>query len=151
MTYYKVTPSYFRNPGPVYPPSGDYGAPFPGWGTNPNMAGPARLGVGAVPAKTCVEMGMPQIRDSKGRPVTTGDGEPVCFDFAGAHREEQELRGGPVVKGPGGQMFVQGSTDTPPAAQTSVGGVPWWVWIAAPVAVGGVVALGYNMGWFGKA
>lgn len=49
MSYYQVLPtSYWRNPGPVYGPGGDYGAPVPGCGVLPNMAGPARLGVGAV-------------------------------------------------------------------------------------------------------
>lgn len=50
MSYYQVCPSYYRNPGPVYPRGGDWGAPVPGWGALPNMAGPARLGVGQAAA-----------------------------------------------------------------------------------------------------
>ena len=40
-----------------------------------------------------------------------------------------------------------GAATTAPAADT--GGVPWWVWVAAPAAIGGLLLLGYDLGWFG--
>lgn len=45
-SYYASSPNYYRNPVPYT--SGDYGAPVPGWGVNPQVAGPARLGIGAI-------------------------------------------------------------------------------------------------------
>lgn len=43
-SYYES--NYYRNPGPVYGPWGDKMEPVPGWGPLPNMAGPARVGIG---------------------------------------------------------------------------------------------------------
>lgn len=48
MSYYES--NYYLNPGPVYGPEGDKGEPVPGWGPLPNMAGPARVGIGALGA-----------------------------------------------------------------------------------------------------
>ncbi len=45
MSYYES--NYYQNPGPVYGGS-DKDEPVPGWGPLPNMAGPARVGVGQV-------------------------------------------------------------------------------------------------------
>jgi hypothetical protein len=48
MSYYAS--NYYLNPGPIYGGS-DKDEPVPGWGPLPNMAGGARVGIGAV-AKT---------------------------------------------------------------------------------------------------
>lgn len=45
-SYYESTPNYYRNPVPYL--NSDVGAPVPGWGVNPLVAGPPRLGVGAT-------------------------------------------------------------------------------------------------------
>lgn len=50
MSYYSS--NYYQNPGPVYGPEGDASEPFPGWGPLPNMAGPARVGIGIDPGGT---------------------------------------------------------------------------------------------------
>lgn len=39
-----------------------------------------------------------------------------------------------------------GAATTAPAKE---GGVPWWVWVAVPMAVGGLGLLAMDMGWFG--
>jgi hypothetical protein len=33
-----------------------------------------------------------------------------------------------------------------PSAST---GMPWWVWVAVPMVVGGAALFAYDMGWFG--
>jgi hypothetical protein len=35
---------------------------------------------------------------------------------------------------------------TPPA---ETGGIPWWVWVAVPMAVGGIALFALDQGWFG--
>lgn len=66
MSYYES--NYYRNPGPVYGPGGDFTEPVPGWGPLPNMAGPRRVGVGAT---TSILMAVPGMRLS--RPPSDGD------------------------------------------------------------------------------
>lgn len=43
MSY--IMTNFYKNPGPMYHGS-DVNEPVPGWGINPNLAGPARVGVG---------------------------------------------------------------------------------------------------------
>lgn len=42
--------SYYTNPPPPFNPGWQH-SPWPGWGVNPAIRGPARLGVGAIAAK----------------------------------------------------------------------------------------------------
>jgi hypothetical protein len=53
MSYYES--NYYRNPGPVYAGS-DVDEPVPGWGPLPNMAGPARVGVGIEVHSTAIPL-----------------------------------------------------------------------------------------------
>ena len=43
----------------------------------------------------------------------------------------------------------EGDGEQPPPGQ-ELQATPVWVWVAGAVAVGGVAALGFNLGWFGK-
>ena len=48
MSYYSGS-NYYQNPTPYE--SSDIGEPVPGWGTTVSIAGPARVGVGAMPRR----------------------------------------------------------------------------------------------------
>lgn len=151
MSYYDVNPSYFQNPPPPYGPTGDRGSAVPGWGVARDAAGPERVGVGAD---------IPDIAF-------------VCPAQAALFQEARQLYPGNdamqtgyiLAKGAGfagnwqawcaQQPIMKTSSDTMPGpapapAASGTGGIPWWVWVAAPVAVGGLLALAYEMEWIGK-
>lgn len=99
MSYYQALPSYYRNPAPPYGPGGDYGAPVPGWGTLPHMAGPARLAVGqTVP-----------VQQEKFQAFRPKDWK--------LHEMRARLES--------------------PKPTSGIRAVPWWVWLAVPVVIGG--------------
>lgn len=124
-SYY--TADYYRNPVPYT--SSDIGEPVPGWGTTISIAGPPRLGVGALgivrapfqsltPAQRAllaekvarVKAGLP--------PLTTDDAVTTAADAAVVATVEE---------------------DKP---------MPWWIWpVAAAVVLGGVGYVGTKQGW----
>ncbi len=74
-SYYEAP--YYKNPVPYT--SSDIGEPVPGWGVNPNVAGPARVGIGQVvdpslklygDSRSSIIMAQQQVQQSA--PLVTG-------------------------------------------------------------------------------
>lgn len=96
-SYYESTPNYYRNPVPYL--NSDVGAPVPGWGVNPLVAGPPRLGVGATLGERIAQS------------TISRDISPVYLDRLTAASTPQS--GGTVSPG------------TPTVDSSK--GLPWWV------------------------
>jgi len=47
------------------------------------------------------------------------------------------------------KRIIGGSPTTGAAATADSGGIPWWVWVAVPMVLGGIGLIAYDMGWFG--
>lgn len=115
-SYYEA--DYYRNPVPYR--QSDIGEPVPGWGVNPLVAGPARLGVGAPPM-----LDTSLIRASSAQMQT-----PIL--------QMQQQRGGTTTTEGG----VAPGAGAPMA-------LPWWTYpAAAAVALGLVGFYGTKKGWF---
>jgi hypothetical protein len=119
---YSTGGAYFKNPGPVYD-GPTFHAPVPGWGVLPNMAGPARLGVGATRFKS---------------------GAGWTRESAAAAKERAKERGWVDPDDSPDESSDDSSDDE--------GGkpLPWWILPAAAVAIGGGLAVAYEFGWIGK-
>lgn len=116
---------YYRNPTPYT--SSDIGAPVPGWGVNPRVAGPARVGVGALtlskaallsPTVQQAAAAQPSLFD----PIAKPQGRPAPSTF--------ESRILPAES-------VDASYYTETGAGTEASGVPTYVWALLGVAVVG--------------
>jgi hypothetical protein len=46
---------------------------------------------------------------------------------------------------------LQPMATTAGSATTTSGGMPWWVWLAVPMALGGAALFAWDQGWFGKS
>lgn len=78
MSYYES--NYYENPGPAYCES-NYGAPVPGWGVEPTMAGGRRVGVGAIlapvePGRFVMTPGRVMVPMTEGEDLTRHAGLP---------------------------------------------------------------------------
>lgn len=114
-SYYEAP--YYRNPVPYT--SSDIGEPVPGWGVNPNVAGPARVGIGAMAKAGGAAVAMP-MSDAMLR---------LKLDLT----KMQDIDGTAAEPGAGGEE--------PP--------VPWWVWpIGAAIAMGTLGYVGTKKRWF---
>ena len=139
MSYYAG--EYFRNPGPVYAgPS--LGAPVPGWGVLPNMAGPPRLGVGQAPA-----FGVTRLEVYK---ETAEAKLAAAQKFAKEQRERlDELEGEVAGKQPPANGAPPENGELPANGEPAAAGMPFWVLPAvAAVALGTLGYLGVKRGWF---
>lgn len=123
-SYYQSPTGYYRNPVPYT--HDDRGAPVPGWGTSVRVAGPARVGVGAVKVGS-IDASLLRKAALLHRVADPGESDVAL-------EPEQPLDEEPL--------------DLPPEA-SEVGGLPWFVWpIAAAVVLGGVGYYGTTKGWF---
>lgn len=97
----------------------DFDSRVPGWGPVRHAAGPSMWGVGAI------------------APMRTAVASRMAVSPVLASKV-------PIAQ----KRVVDGGTvPPPPAAET--GGIPWWVWVAAPMALGGIALIAYDMGWLG--
>jgi len=114
MSYYAG--NYWKNPVPYT--SSDIGEPVPGWGVNPAVAGPTRVGVGAVVGATM---------------AATSSTSP--FAAKKILRRKMVLTEGGGVDDGAGEEFADKIT-------------PFWVWPAvAAVVLGGIGYVGTKQGW----
>jgi len=123
-SYYES--KYYQNPVPYT--SSDIGEPVPGWGTTVSVAGPARLGVGALGLMVA----------SGSRPAAQLSRRAVMdLVTAGAQQSSQD--------------YASQSSDAPPPppADDEEGGIPWWIWpAAASITMIGIGYFGTKKGWF---
>lgn len=116
-SYYEA--DYYENPVPYT--STDVGAPVPGWGPDPRVAGPPYVGVGAVSQRVVSKYTPMARRVVMGTPATTPTSEP-------------------------GGTVDQQAADA--AANGNGEPMAWWIWpVAAVVIMGGVGYLGVKQGW----
>jgi len=98
----------------------DFNSRVPGWGPVRQAAGPSMWGVGTLAT-------MPAAKRTA------------------AMRLSPALASRAVTATP----IKGGTTDGGAAATTESGGIPWWVWVAVPMAGGGLGLIAWDMGWFG--
>lgn len=140
--------SYWHN----YPSATHYQGwehePIPGWGVRPVMAGPRMVGVGEISDVPFLCAAQQQLY-ATARKLYPGDD---------ARQFAYILTNGPGFAGdwqvwcaqhPDVAAPAKGGSMTPVALSTS--SMPWWVWVAVPVTLGGMYALAREMGWIGKA
>lgn len=116
MSYYES--NYYQQPPAPYGPGGDFNMPVPGWGTLPQAAGPARVGMGAV-----VPMvgGGPQ-----------GQNVELVLQLANAKAKAACESG-------------SGTWDGSVCHQP--GGFPWWGWVVGAGVLGVGAAVAVNRRW----
>lgn len=126
-SYYQSTPGYYRNPVPYL--ASDVGAPVPGWGVNPLVAGPPKLGVGAT----------------LGQRIATNTAK-AKIDLTKFARFAQAQRS------PSLSPSADPSAPSPTPASSDpdkIMGLPWWALPAgAAVLLVGVGYFGTTKGWF---
>lgn len=116
--------SYWTNPPNAFLPGSAY-APVPGWGVNPAIIGPARVGVG----------GLGQSGDKWLVPHVGAEEPLLGSSFA---QIAQQIQTG------GGHRSL---TESAPGELL---GLPWYYWLAGGAMVAGGVALAYNMKLLGR-
>jgi hypothetical protein len=123
-SYYEA--DYYGNPVPYL--ESDIGEPVPGWGVNPRVAGPPRLGVGAI------NPNLRAVMSNKGG---------ISLSPHLSQRFSQQ----------GGGTQQRGDTRTSDGGvapgEEEATGLPWWVYpTAAAVALGALGFYGTKKGWF---
>jgi len=125
-----VPTTYWRNyPVPFY--SDWKSEPVPGWGVKPVMAGPARVGVGAL---------------KSGGFTGALQAECAAFYAASPARQAQLVGICQKIGAPIPQEWQQEQQQPPPGG---AGPFPWVLVGAGVLALGGLGAIAYNMGWLG--
>jgi hypothetical protein len=129
MSYYQA--DYYKNPTPYT--SSDKREPVPGWGVDPRIAGPRRVGVGAWAAQTDTGRRAIMRPDAVRRPISRSDLLAKALETQKGGDLTPQNGGAPPA--PNGEVQLP-----PPAAEESLlDKVPIWVFpLGAAVIVGGL-------------
>jgi len=125
--------SYFTNPEPAFYP-GAYKAPVPGWGNDPSVMGPARVGVGAV-FNPSVAKKFAQVERVQPKKTAHTEWTPAleCSQMGGSYDASTGVCTLPDVGG--------GASD---------GGIPLWYWFVGIAVLGAGGLFAYKKGYLGK-
>ena len=129
--------TYFRNyPEPFY---ADWkGEPHPGWGMRPVMAGPARVGVGAL-----------KFTAQQTAAITAGLREECRTYYAASAARQQQLN--QICPELGEAIAFQppsGASEDESGSSATSSGMPWWAWVGGAAVLLGVV--GYATAKIGR-
>jgi hypothetical protein len=151
MSYYATVPSYYANENDLYGPAGDAHMPVPGWGLLPHVAGPERVGVGDAAAAMKI-LGKTLAAGWFGDCVRKGKTAAQCNEIGKdpAIRECMEQTGKTfeqcvaLATDPTTEQCMEGDNTRADCMglKRNQGGIPWWVFIAVPFGVVGVVGVG---------
>lgn len=139
MSYVQSNDFYSNRPRPYL--TSDVGEPVPGWGSNPQIAGPPRVGVGAFGDAPAVCPPGTKFDPSKSLCVRA-----VTKSTLTAHvqrRTQECVAAGGKMAGTRCVLPTGASYDTAEVGggiMGAIAGAPWWALLGGAVVIGGGVA-----------
>lgn len=138
MSYVQSSNFYSNNPRPYL--TSDSGAPVPGWGSNPQIAGPPRVAMGDAPAVCPPGTRFDPSKSLCVRAVAKAalTRKPVVQQcWAAGHQSRAALdacvaAGGPTAGAP--------SLEVGGGIVGALGSLPWWAMLGGAVVIGGGIA-----------